>query len=74
MAISYCDGKRSNFTSTNNYTIDNLTEMFELSATDATNVQRWKVLKAKRDRTTEEEAEFESLTEALAQKIVTSED
>ena len=74
MAISYCDGKRSNFTSTNNYTIDNLTEMFELSATDATNVQRWKVLKAKSDRTTEEEAEFESLTEALAQKIVTSED
>ena len=74
MAVSYCDGTRSDFTSDKSYAIDNLTEMFELSATDATNVQRWKVLKANSSRTTEEETEFASLTEALAQKIVTSED
>ena len=74
MAISYCDGKRSDFTKANNYTIDSLVEMFELSATDATNVQRWKELKAKSDRSKEENDEFATLTNLLAQKIVTSED
>lgn len=74
MAISYCDGKRSDFTKANNYTIDSLVEMFELSATDATNVQRWKELKAKSDRTEQEDRDFNTLTEVLAQKIVTSED
>lgn len=74
MAITYCDGSRSDFTSAKNYTIDNLVEMFELSATDATNVKTWKTLKAKSDRTQEEEITFQNLTEALAQKIVTSED
>lgn len=74
MAISYCDGSRSSFKKDNGYLIDNLVEMFELSATDATNVQRWKQLKALSERNEEEEAEYESLTTVLAQKIVTSED
>lgn len=74
MAISYCDGSRSSFKKDNGYLIDNLVEMFELSATDATNVQRWKQLKALSERSEEEEAEYESLTTVLAQKIVTSED
>lgn len=74
MAISYCDGSRSSFKKDNGYLIDNLVEMFELSATDATNVQRWKQLKALSERTEEEETEYESLTTVLAQKIVTSED
>lgn len=71
MAIN---GSRSSFTSANNYTIDNFVEMFELSATDATNVQRWKQLKAIKDKTTSEEAEFANLTTVLSTKIVTSED
>lgn len=74
MAISYCDGSRSSFKKDNGYLIDNLVEMFELSATDATNVQRWKQLKALSERSEEEESEYESLTTVLAQKIVTSED
>lgn len=74
MAISYCDGSRSSFKKDKGYLIDNLVEMFELSATDATNVQRWKQLKALSERSEEEEAEYESLTTVLAQKIVTSED
>lgn len=74
MAISYCNGGRSSFKQDNNYTIDNLVEMFELSPTDAVNVQRWKQLKALDSRTADEETEYETLTETLAQKIVTSED
>ena len=74
MAISYCDGSRSKFTGANNYAIDNLVEMFELSPTDTDNVQRWKTLKAKSNRTEDEETEFNHLTTLLAQKIVTSED
>lgn len=74
MAISYCDGSRSKFTGENNYAIDNLVEMFELSPTDTVNVQRWKTLKAKSNRTEDEETEFNHLTTLLAQKIVTSED
>jgi hypothetical protein len=68
------DGNRSSFTSENNYTIDTFTEMFELSPTDAANVQRWKILKANSNRTEDEETEFINLTTVLAQKIVTSED
>ena len=71
MAIN---GGRSSFTSANNYTIDTFVEMFELSATDATNVQRWKQLKAIQNKSTEEETEFANLTTVLSQKIVTSED
>lgn len=67
------DGNRSDFTSAKGYQIDTFTEMFELSATDATNVQRWKTLKANQNRTTEEENEFVSLTQILSQKIITSE-
>lgn len=74
MAKTYCDGKRSDFTSANNYKIDDLVEMFELSATDAINVQKWKQLKAKTDKTYEENKEFNALTEVLSQRIVTSED
>lgn len=74
MAKTYCDGSRSVFTSENNYAKDNLIEMFELSATDAVNVQKWKQLKAKSNKTSEEEEEFNTLTETLSQKIVTSED
>ena len=74
MAVSYCDGSRSSFTQNNNYAIDTLIEMFELSSTDAVHVQRWKQLKSLDNRTTDEEAEFISLTTALSQKIVTSED
>ncbi len=68
------DGNRSSFTSKNNYAIDTFTEMFELSPTDAANVQRWKMLKANSERTSDEETEFKNLTTVLAQKIVTSED
>lgn len=68
------DGNRSDFTSEKNYTIDTFVEMFELSSTDAINVQRWKQLKATENRTTEEAAEFSALTTALSQKIITSED
>ena len=68
------DGNRSSFTSENNYAIDTFTEMFELSPTDAANVQRWKTLKAKNDKTEDEISEFANLTKVLAQKIVTSED
>ena len=71
MAIN---GNRSSFTPTNNYAIDTFTEMFELSPTDAANVQRWKALKAKNNKTNEEESEFANLTSVLAQKIITSED
>ena len=68
------DGKRSSFTLANNYAIDTFNEMFELSPTDAANVQRWKSLKAKSEKTADEELEFANLTTVLAQKIVTSED
>jgi hypothetical protein len=68
------NGNRSSFTATNNYTIDTFVEMFELSATDTANVQRWKQLKAIENKTADEEAEFASLTTMLSQKIVTSED
>jgi hypothetical protein len=74
MAVSYCNGSRSSFKKNNNYTIDSLVEMFELSSTDAVNIQRWKQLKALDNRTVDEEAEYETLTTILAQKIVTSED
>ena len=40
------DGTRSSFTQSNNYTLDTFEEMFELSTSDAKNVQRWKELKA----------------------------
>lgn len=74
MAKTYCNGSRSDFTSEKKYTIDSLVEMFELSATDAVNVQKWKQLKAKTNRTSEEEEELNALTETLSQRIVTSED
>lgn len=74
MAVTYCDGSRSSFKKNNGYTIDNLVEMFELSSTDVVNVQQWKQLKALDNRTDDQEAQYESLTTALAQRIVTSED
>lgn len=70
MAIN---GSRSSFTSENDYAFDTFKEMFELSASDVENVQRWKTLKAK-SRTTDEETEFTNLTTTLASKIITSED
>ena len=74
MTTTYCDGSRSDFTSEKNYTIDSLIKMFELTATDAVNVQKWKQLKAKINKTSEEEEEFDTLTKTLSQRIVTSED
>ena len=74
MAVSYCDGKRSTFTEAKGYQFDNLVEMFELSATDAKNIQRWKELKALSNRNTNEENEYKTLTTTLAQKIITAED
>ena len=70
MAIN---GSRSDFTSAKNYTIDTFVEMFELSATDAINVQRWKQLKAIDNKTNEQQAEFSDLTARLSGKLVTSE-
>ena len=65
----YCDGSSSEFKSVNNYKIDELVKMFEISPTDAINIQRWKQLKSN-DETDGEE--FRNLTEALAGKIVTA--
>ena len=76
MSVSYCSGGRSSFTDANNYTIDNLVEMFELSPSDVVDVQTWKMLKAidEDKRTVEQQAQFVELSTALAQKLVTSED
>lgn len=71
MAIN---GSRSDFTSENNYTLDTFKEMFELSASEVAQVQRWKVLKAKTNRTTEDDAELKELTTQLASKIITADD
>lgn len=71
MAIN---GSRSEFTSAKSYTLDTFKEMFELSTSDVANVQKWKTLKAKSNRTTDEETEFTNLTTTLASKIITSED
>jgi hypothetical protein len=71
MAIN---GSRSDFTSAKNYTLDTFKEMFELSTNDVANVQRWKELKAKTNKTTDEQSEFLTLTTQLASKIITSED
>ena len=71
MAIN---GSRSDFTSAKNYTLDSFKEMFELSASEVTAVQRWKALKTKTERTTDEENEFLSLTTQLTSKIITAED
>ena len=71
MAIN---GSRSDFTSANNYTLDTFKEMFELSASEVTTIQRWKELKAKTNRTSDENQELINLTTALASKIITAED
>lgn len=71
MAIN---GSRSKFTSVNNYTLDTFKEMFELSTSDVTDAQRWKELKAKSNKTVNEQTEFSNLTTKLASKIITSED
>jgi len=71
MAIN---GSRSDFTSSNNYTLDTFKEMFELSANEVVKVQRWKELKAKNNRTSEENQELLDLIETLASKIITAED
>lgn len=71
MAIN---GSESKFTSANNYTVDTFKEMVELSASDVADVQRWKVLKAKTNRTTDENAELITLTEKLSSKIITAYD
>lgn len=71
MAIN---GGRSDFTSANNYTLDTFKEMFELSANEVVKVQRWKELKAKTNRTSEENQELLDLIETLASKIITAED
>ena len=68
------DGKGSNFTSENNYTLDTFKEMFELSASEVAEVQRWKVLKAKNNRTSEEDAELKNLATQLTSKLITSDD
>lgn len=68
------DGERSSFKSDNNYTLDTFREMFELLASDAQNVQRWKELKAISNRDETQENEFATLTSQLSSKIVTAED
>ena len=68
------DGTQSTFTSENNYTLDTFKEMFELSVSEVTAVQRWKELKAKQNKTTEENTELQNLTTQLTSKIITSAD
>jgi hypothetical protein len=68
------DGSRSSFTAVNNYTIDTFVKMFELSANDVKNVQKWKQLKATENKTTEQQEEFATLTADLSGKLVTAED
>lgn len=69
MALTYCDGGSSEFKSANNYKIDELVKMFEISPTDVENIQTWKQLKANGETDSDK---FRSLTEALAGKIVTA--
>lgn len=69
MALTYCDGGSSEFKSTNNYKIDELVKMFEISPTDVINIQAWKDLKSKGLTDSED---FKNLTEALAGKIITA--
>lgn len=69
MALTYCDGSSSEFKSTNNYKIDELVKMFEISPTDVANIQKWKQLKAEGSTDNDE---FRALTEMLAGKIVTA--
>ena len=71
MAIN---GSRSNFTSKKNFTLDTFKEMFELSNSDVADVQEWKTLKSKANKSTAEVTRFNELTEILSEKIVTSED
>ena len=69
MALTYCDGGSSEFKSTNNYKIDELVKMFEISPTDVANIQKWKQLKSEGSTDNDE---FKALTETLAGKIVTA--
>jgi hypothetical protein len=69
MALTYCDGSSSEFKSTNNYKIDELVKMFEISPADVANIQAWKELKAKGLIDSED---FKNLTEILAGKIITA--
>ena len=69
MAVINCDGGSSTFNSANNYKIDELVKMFEISPTDAINIQRWKQLKIENKT---DSSEFITLTETLASKIVTA--
>lgn len=71
MAIN---GSRSDFTSAKNFTLDTFKEMFELSNSDVADVQEWKTLKSKANKSTAEVTRFNELTEILSDKIVTSED
>ena len=71
MAIN---GGRSDFTSAKNYTLDTFKEMFELSASEVVQVQRWKELKAKTNRTSEENTELANLATQLTSKLITAED
>ena len=71
MAIN---GGRSDFTSAKNYTLDTFKEMFELSASEVVQVQRWKELKAKANRTSNENTELANLTTQLTSKLITAED
>ena len=70
------DGTRSEFNAATHYTvIDTFKEMFELSPTDAQNVEQWKAFKAKGENmTAEERLAYEELSTLLAQKIMTAED
>ena len=72
------DGSKSSFKpdENNNYTLDTFKEMFELSASDAVNAQRWKQLKAISDidKTESEQQEFQELTTKLSSKIVSADD
>ena len=71
--MAILNGSRSSFTAGNNYTIDTFLEVYELSPVDVVNVQRWKQLKAKEDKTADEVQEFSDLTMGLGAKILTSE-
>ena len=67
------DGNRSTFKSANSYSIDTFTEMFDISASDASAIEEWKSLKIKTSRTTEEEARFTTLTNQLKNKLFSAE-
>lgn len=68
------DGHRSDFTADKQYIIDSFTQMSELLESDVENVQRWKTLKAKQNKSEAELNELATLTTLLSGKLVTAYD